>query len=444
MSNALLHAWSKTLRRQGDARAVVQAADGTVVTFRDLEQRAERWREQHVAKVGDVSGRPVVFAVPNGIAWLEIFLGLVKAGAVAVPVDSAEPLAAQQQLAAAIGAGFHWRAGQLEAVPTTRRPALRDLLLLKLTSGSTGLPRALPFTAEQMLADARQITATMGFGARDVNYALIPFGHSYGLGNLTLPLLAHGVPVVVGSSPLPQAIASDFAHWKPTVFASVPAMWRALVASDVTLASLRLAISAGSPLPPAVAVEFLQRFGQPLHPFYGSSETGGISYDRSGKAGLVGGVGRAMRGVTLRALRGQNLEVSSAAVFTRGNRRKRGAHGAWLMPDRVTIDARGELTLLGRRGDVVKVAGRRVSLTEVTERLRRLPGVRDAWVAVNNTGEPALAAVVATDRAAIELRSELMTDTASWKIPKRMLVVAHLPLTERGKIDARALRAMIA
>src|SRR4029079_11036810 len=113
-----------------------------------------------------------------------------------------------------------------------------SICLIKLTSGTTGKPRALVFTAKQLLADARQVTATMGIRPRDLNYALIPLGHSYGLGNLTLPLLAHGVPLVCGSSPLPQAMAGDFARWHPTVFPGVPTMWRALAASDVKLDSL--------------------------------------------------------------------------------------------------------------------------------------------------------------------------------------------------------------
>ena len=70
--------------------------------------------------------------------------------------------------------------------------------------------------------------------------------------------------------------------------------------------------------------------------------------------------------------------------------------------------------------------------------------VRDAWVGVGAGREPALEAVVATDRAAAELRAALLADTAAWKIPKKLKSVAALPLTTRGKTDLRALRAMMA
>lgn len=438
---ALLQAWQHTLRRHGSSRAVAQAADGAAVTFRELDARAEAWRIMYATS--GLTGRAVVFAAPNGIGWLEIFLGLLKAGAVVVPLDAAEPPAAQRQIATDLRAAGCWNGTRLVPLPRAKRFRDPAVCLIKLTSGSTGKPRALVFTAAQLLADGRQVTATMGIGRGDLNYALIPLGHSYGLGNLTVPLLAQGVPLVCGTTLLPHGIAADFARWRPTVFPGVPAMWRALAVSDVALPTLRLGISAGAPLPPEVARDFVARFGRRLHNFYGSSETGGIAYDATGAATLEGGAGRALRGVTLTALGGARLQVGSAAVLTHGNRRRTGGLGAWIMPDRVTLDARGGVILQGRRGLTVKIAGRRVNLIEVADRMRRLPGVRDAWIGVSAGTDPVLGAVVATGRTAAELRTALHADTAAWKIPKKLVVVTALPVTARGKLDTRALQAMV-
>jgi len=439
MSHALLQAWSRTLRRSDPARAVVQADNGATVTFRELDTRAGAWLRTHAPDPTRLRGRAVLFAAANSIGWLEIFLGLLKAGAVVVPVDAAEPPAAQRRLATSLRAGFWWNGPKLEALPGARRYRDPAVCLLKLTSGTTGQPRALVFTAAQLLADARQVMATMGLRPRDLNYALIPLGHSYGLGNLTIPLLAQGVPLVCGTAPLPHAIAADFARWSPTVFPGVPAMWRALAASDLRLPGLRLALSAGAPLPPEVARDFAARFGQRVHSFYGSSETGGISYDRTGAGALAGEVGRALRGVKLTARQGRRLLVRSPAVCTHGNRRR----GAWLMPDRVIVDARGNVTLLGRRDTTVKIAGRRVNLAEVSDRLRRLPEVREVWVGVSPGPDPVLGAVVVTGRPPAELRAALLADTAAWKIPKKLIAVPALPLTARGKPDIRALQALV-
>lgn len=442
MNPTLLEAWEKTVRRHGGVRAVVQASSSESLTFRELDARATTWLTIHAPEPARLKGRAVVFAAANGIGWFQIFLGLLKTGAVVVPLDPAEPPLAQRQLAVSLRAGFWWDGTALAALPGAKRYRDPAVCLIKLTSGTTGQPRPLVFTAGQLLADGRQVAATMGIGRGDLNYALIPLGHSYGLGNLTVPLLAQGVPLVCGTAPLPHAIGADFARWRPTVFPGVPTLWRALAASDLVLPSLRLGISAGAPLPPEVARDFAARFGRRLHSFYGSSETGGIAYDRSGTATLAGEVGRALRGVKLSGLSGARLQVSSAAVLTHGNRRRVRKLGAWIMPDRVSLNVRGGVALLGRRGATVKIAGRRVNLAEVSDRLRRIPGVRDLWVGVSAGTDPVLGAVVATRLSVADLRTALLADTAAWKIPKKLLVVPALPMTARGKIDTRSLQAI--
>ena len=448
MSHLLLDAWRRTLRQHGDAPALTDASTGTVATFRELDGRARAWLESNGPAGDALRARAVVFSLPNGAAWLDVFLGLMYAGATAVALDAAEPEGAQRALAAELRAAFRWDGTGLRALPgRARRFADPQICLIKLTSGSTGRARPLVFTAAQMLADGRQVSETMGITAQDLNYALIPFGHSYGLGNLTIPLLARGVPIVVGSSPLPQAVATEFARWRPTVLPGVPAVFRGLALSDVdpaSLASLRLAISAGAPLLPEVAAAFRARFGRPIHGFYGSSETGGISYDRTGDATLAGrSVGCALRGVRLMVLRGERLRVCSAAVFTQANRQRLEGRGCWIPADRAVVGARGEVTLLGRRGTMVKIAGRRIDLAEITARLRRIPGVSEAWVSAAPGPEPVLGAAIATDLTIEVVKAALRADTAPWKTPKRWALVREMPLTKRGKIDTRALQDMV-
>jgi long-chain acyl-CoA synthetase len=446
MSRALIQAWEKTLRRRGDDCAIIHASDGRTCTFRELDARAATWLGSQAIEPHALAGRAVVFAVSNGIPWMEMFLGLLRAGAVAVPLEASEPPSAQRRIAQELRAGYWWNGKKLVVLADSRRFRDPSVCLIKLTSGTTRRPRTLVFTDAQLLADVRQVTATMGIGVRDLNYALIPFGHSFGLGNLVLPLLVPGVPLVCGAVPLPQAIAADFARWRPTVFPSVPAVFRALAAAEIApgaFASLRLAISAGAPLPADTARGFAARFGQPLHSFYGSSETGGIAYDATGDATLAGGVGRPMRGVRVTLLRGRRLRVCSAAVFTHGNRERVEGTGCWSPPDRADIDARGGITLLGRRGCTVKIAGRRVNLGEVAAQLRHLDGVRDVWVGVSAGAEPVLGTAIASERTAGELRAALHADTAAWKVPRKWVVMPELPLTPRGKMDTRALQVRV-
>lgn len=442
MPDALLHAWEKTARHHAARVALTASATGACVTFAELAARGRAWAERHATWA--LRRRAVLFSAQNGAAWFEVFLGLLHADAVVVPLDPGEPAEALAATARALRAAAWWDGARLHAVEGRAR-VFRDpaLDLVKLTSGSTGAPRPLVFTGTQLLADGRQVMRGMGIGARDTNYALIPFGHSYGLGNLVLPLLAAGVPLVVGGAPFPHAIAADFTRWRPSVFPGVPAVWRGLADADVRLPGLRLAISAGAPLDPAVAARFLARHGVALHSFYGSSETGGVSYDRTGRDTLAGRVGRPLPGVSVAPLRGGRLRVASAAVLTAVHRDREHGRGAWVMPDLVELDARGSLRVTGRRGDFVKIAGRRVSLGEVAAKLRALPGVTDVWVAAGDGADPVLGAAVATALSAAELRARVGAHLAGWKIPRALICLPALPLTARGKTDTAALRARL-
>lgn len=445
MNPTLLSAWEETYRTDPAAVACVDVADGTRVTRGELEVRAEAWR----ARFGEgLAGRTVVLALPNGAEWLAVFLGLLRADAVVAPMDPGEPLPAQLAAAQAVGAAGVWSGGELRAVAGRPRVARDGRRVLKLTSGSTGAPRALAFTDGQMLADGRQVCAGMDIRPADVNFAVIPFGHSYGLGNLVVPLLAQGTTIVGGAAVLPQAMADAMAAERPTVFPAVPALLRALVAADIEpgkLASLRTVISAGAPLAPEVAEAFRAKFGRAVHSFYGSSETGGITYDRTGEAARTGrSVGAPLPGVELRFSRSRRVVVASAAVVTLGNRRRdaRGL-GAHCTADIAAPAPGGELVLLGRAGRGVKIAGRRLNLAEVERALKSVPGVHDAFVVVHHGRAEALAAAVATELSADAIRAALAPGLAAWKMPKRIVRLPAFPLTARGKVDAARLRALL-
>lgn len=435
MSATLLEAWQHTVRTAPDAIALIDASSGRRWTRGEMETEGNNWHAQH----GDSASRQTLaFADANGPGWLRVFLGLLKCGAVAIPLDPGEPQEAQRALGHRCGANFLWSAGQLQELAPRSRAARAGGRLIKLTSGSTGVPRVLRFTDAQMLADGKQVCAGMDIRPDDLNFGIIPWGHSYGLGNLVLPLLRQGTAIVFGSAPLPHAMAAAIEEWRPTVFPAVPALLRALAESTVepaALRSLRTVISAGAQLAPEIARAFHAKFGQAIHSFYGSSETGGIAYDPTGDCALEGrSVGQPLPGVHLRFGAGQRFWVESAAVIGRGRYRP---------ADRGKLNSRGELVLLGRTGRMFKIAGRRVEPGEIEQALRQIPGVKDAFVDRHEARADALAAVVMTALSAATLRDHLRPKIASWKIPKKIIALAEFPLTARGKTDTRRLRALL-
>lgn len=444
MPATLSKIWDRIVHAKPGAPALTDAATGQIWSRREIDALAAEWSSRHAAQI---IGHAVAFAEPNSIAWLQIFIGLLKSKAVAVPLDPAEPAAVRHALTRKIGADFIWNTGRLEATGLKRRRYRDNRGLIKLTSGSTGTPRALAFTNAQMLADGRQICATMGILPGDVNLALIPFGHSYGLGNLVIPLLAQGTAVICGVSALPQAMAAAIERWRPTLFPAVPTLLRAMAETDIApaqLRSLRTVISAGAPLGPDIAQAFHDRFRLKVHSFYGSSETGGISYDRSGEATLAGrSVGTPLKGVRLTFGRGRRFLVKSAAVYTIGNRRAGGKSGRYSPADLAKLNPHGEIMLLGRSGRFVKIGGRRLNPAEVEQALRQLPEVRDAFVALHPGRADVLAAVVSGNISAESIRTALRDQLAAWKIPRKVVVLPEFPLTARGKPDTHRLRAIL-
>lgn len=429
--------WARLLAQGPSAPAVIDA-DGAVHTRSDLEFASTKWI-QALPEPAALCRRRVALVAPNGLEWLAVFLALQRLGAVPILLDKAENEEGLRKQAGELGASWFWLNGQLETLPRKARLRRGDGCLVKVTSGSTGHPKALPFTQEQMLADGAQVCASMGILPSDRNLAVIPFGHSYGLGNLVLPLLQQGSPVVCVEMPLPRLIAEACVRGAVTVFPGVPALFRALVRAALpadTFASIRTFITAGAPMPPEDARAFREQYGSPVHNFYGSTETGGIAYDRSGRAAEEGVVvGCPLEGVQVDCLPGKRLRVRSPAV---------GGRGVFIPSDLGELSPSGDLRLLGRRGRLFKIAGRRLDLSGLEAELRGISQIREVVVLPHPERPEKLAAMVATDLSLPELRAALAGRVASWKLPERLRVVPELPLTPRGKTDRARVAALLA
>lgn len=431
VSADVLQFWRRIVQRQPDAVALTDCATGESWTFARLDGESDRFTSETIP-ASHLRRKRVLLAEPNSGRWLVGFLGLLKSGAVPVPVDPTESGHVRHEAARSTGAAGIVVGGAFEPTGIGRTVRRNDVCLIKQTSGSTGAPKACLFSHAAMIADGRQICSSMGIRAGDVNLGLIPFGHSYGLGNIVMPLLIQGTPVAIASGPLPELLAEDCRNAMPTVFPTVPAILRVLARSGVSanaFRSLRLVISAGSLLRMEDAQTFTEKFGLPVHGFYGSSETGGITYDRTGTATATGrSVGTPMDGVKLRFRGRHSFAVESAAVMGRGT---------FVPKDRGELNAQGELVLLGRSGRMVKIGAKRIDLGEIESALRRLKEVEDACAFPHPDRDGAVAAVVATKRKPLEIRRALSRYLVAWKIPHRVVAVDALPLTARGKIDQR-------
>lgn len=319
---------------------------------------------------------------------------------------------------------------------------------LKLTSATTASERLIAFTADQLAADADNIVATMGLRPAWPNLGVISLAHSYGFSNLVLPLLLHGIPLILAGSSLPETIRHVTATLGDITLPSVPALWRAWHEADVLGDGIRLAISAGAPLPLPLEDGVFQRCELKIHNFYGSSECGGIAFDESPQprtdATLVG---RPMNNVLVNTSSDGCLEVRGAAVALAYWPEPSGqlANGCFRTSDLVELRD-GQVFILGRASDQINVAGRKVYPETIERVLMEHNGLRDCLVFgvpddEAGRGELIVAAIVAEASVDDEaLKKALLERLPSWQLPRRWWRVDDLGVNRRGKVSRAALR----
>ena len=312
---------------------------------------------------------------------------------------------------------------------------------LKFTSATSGAARFVAFTADQLAADADNIVATMGLRPNWPNLGTVSLAHSYGFSNLILPLLLHGIPLVLVPAPLPEIIRRAADQEKNLTLPAVPALWRAWHEAGAIPPNLRLAISAGAPLPLVLETDVFRSSGVKIHNFYGASECGGIAYDSTtvprGDATLAGLV---MQNV-MPAVNGTGcLEVRGRAVGQTYWPEKKDAlgHGLYQSNDLAEL-ADGKVFLRGRLGDLIHVAGRKVTPETVERVLLAHPGVRDCLVFGVPSPEAerteTIAAVVVGDAPENELKRFLLEKLPAWQVPREWHFVDSLSVNARGKIS---------
>lgn len=428
-------------------------------------------------------GRPVALSLANGSDFVAAFAALRALNVPVALVDAGAPAAELAKAADAAGAvavlagagrlGMArpaWESGSTvlgmrDDAPAVELPA--RTALLKLTSGSTGMPRAIAVGPRELATDSTNIMHTMQVRPGDVTLAAIPLTHSYGIGSCLVPLLLAGTPLAFPTSNLPPALADTLIRARVAHFPAVPAHIRALASLDdllPPLPDLRVCLTAGAPLAPADAQAFETLTGHRVNIFYGSSECGGITYETGPpSARLPGQVGRPLRAVRVDVVddslnplpQGQEgrVLVRSGAI-ARGTvpADDRGGligGGRFLAGDSGVFDEDGRLTLTGRVAELLNVAGKKVHPDEVRRVLEAIPGVRAAVV----TGLPdahrgqLVAAVVEVDRAAgltvPAILAACRRMLAPHKLPRRLVLVDELPTSERGKVRRDEVLALL-
>ena len=319
------------------------------------------------------------------------------------------------------------------AVPVMPYIAAEHIVQIGFTSGTTGAPTShakrwgslhynTRFNAERI----RECLASAAAAANIV--ATVPPQHMYGTEtSVLLPLLA-GMAVHGGRPLFAGDVAVALSEVPaPRVLVTTPVHLRTLLASSQEFAPVAAIVSATAPLDAALAQQVDTRFGGPLLEMFGSTETCVIATRLTARESGW----RLYPGVT--------VEPAADHAWVRA---------AWFdqptrLQDVVEIAADGRMLLRGRNVDMVEIAGKRASLSELTRRLLDIPGVRDAVVFQPSDTEATAqgvgrvhriaAAVVAPGLDVAQILTAMARGVDPVFLPRPLLLVNELPRNELGK-----------
>jgi len=255
--------------------------------------------------------------------------------------------------------------------------------------------------------------------------------------------LLHGISLILGGAPLPEIVLRAAATQREVTLAAVPALWRTWHEANAIPRNVRLAISAGAPLPVALEQNIFAASGLKVHNFYGSSECGGIAYDASLGARLDDScVGAPMRNVNLVVGESGCLEVRSRAVGqTYWPEPSPALEGGVFRTNDLAEISFGMIYFRGRAGDQINVAGRKVSPESIEKVLAGHPGVRECVIfgvpsPDAQRGDTIVACVSANTSVSGEaLKQFLLAQLPAWQVPREWWLVESLFANHRGKLS---------
>lgn len=352
-----------------------------------------------------------------------------------------------------------------------------DLASLIYTSGSTGDPKGVMHTHQSMRFALESLVEYLEITYQDRIICVLPLSFDYGLYQLLMAVHAGAALVIERSFAYSAQIFNLLESEKITVFPGVPTVYAMLLAGDekspLRFPHVRKVTNTAAALPASFNQRLQKIFpNAALYRMYGLTECKRVCYlDPTLIDQKPESVGKAIPGTETLLLNDQGLPVAPGEP---GKLYVRGPHvmlGYWQQPDKTdhmlhpgptlgekmlctqdyfTADQDGCLYFVGRSDNIIKSRGEKVSPTEVEAVLYSLPGVREASV----LGVPdailgqAIQAIISLSEGAdldeTKIRKFCAQRLENHMVPSHILLMPDLPKSANGKIDNKALAAMLA
>jgi benzoate-CoA ligase len=341
------------------------------------------------------------------------------------------------------------------------------------SSGSTGAPKGCVHRHQDMVVTSEcYAKGVLGIRAEDRFFSVAKLFFAYGLGNgLYFPLSVGATAILLPGAPTATNVYEVIEAHRPTLLFSVPTGFAMLLAHhrpdgvpDFDLSTVRLAISAGEALPPALYDRFKERFGIDILDGIGSTETLHMFISNRPDVIRPGSSGLVIPGYEARLLDDQNRPVPIGDIgnllikgdsictsyWNKHEKTRQTMEGYWIRTgDKYYQDHDGFFWYAGRTDDMLKVGGLWVSPVEVENALLEHPSVLECAVVGREDGDAlikpeAFVVVRPGVRGEPDLARELdqfvRTRLAEYKRPRWIQFVETLPRTATGKLQRFKLR----
>jgi len=299
------------------------------------------------------------------------------------------------------------------------------------TGGSTGKPKVWSKSPRNLLAESFYLKEKFDLSDKDLFLSTVPPYHIYGLLFSVLVPFVAGAKVLSDIYTFPQEIISTTNKHKATVLVSVPIHYRSMKVDSLSAPSLKVAFSSSGVLNRSDAIHFHNKTGLGITEIYGSTETGGIA------ARSISEHTESWRpaDVVSWKISGKRLSIKSPFISAE---MEKDPEGFCMTGDEVQPDKDNRFILLGRADGIVKVAGKRVDLLDVQNKILTLPTVIDALVIAlpaDKGRESVIAAVVACKLNEHQLKKMMLEKLEPYAMPRRIKIVSSIARTTTGKID---------
>ena len=489
-----------TADRVPDRPALIDARDETVTTYGALADRLRR-AASSLSALGIGKGDVVATLTPNSSAWVTLALGIMAIGGVVTginpmlkPEEIARQIKASGATVLAVASGLLpivERAGldrlvrvlllldgpvghrrtlaalirDGEADPVIAAPAPEDTVLLPFSSGTAGFPKGVEIPARSLALSIEIARRSLDLSDDDIVMAVTPFFHIAAISGILGPALAFGLPVVIVPVPEIDTVLGAIERYRVTFTIVTPPMIGALAGHPAVerhdLSSLRAVCCTAAPLSAGIQTAAARRVGATIFQCYAMTESVGPIVLGPTRDPHPGSSGKVAPGVEVRIIdpaSGGDVQAGvSGEVWFRSPMAMRGYHNdagatagmitadGWMRTgDLGRFDADGNLFIIDRLKELIKVNGAQVAPAELEAVIAAYPGVADVAVIGRpsaTSGEVPVACVVAS--APIEAKA-LMDWVAERVAPFKRLhaveLVDNIPRQPTGKVMRRLLR----